>query len=181
MKEFWGITEQEAQKCLRAAKWYPGMREYFPGGGYSSGFLTRGGMPTTMFRINLVKGLGPSLQIAEGTTVNLPEKVNRTLQERTDRTWPTTWFAPTTNGRSPYRDAYTVMNNWGANHCVLSYGHVGSQLITLASILRIPVSMHNVSEERIFRPSAWTAFGASDLEGADYRACENYGPLFGQY
>jgi len=181
MKEFWEITEHEAQKCLRAAKWYPGMREYFPGGGYSSGFLTRGGMPTTMFRINLVKGLGPSLQIAEGTTVNLPEKVDRTLQERTDRTWPTTWFAPTTNGRGPYRDAYTVMNNWGANHCVLSYGHVGSQLITLASILRIPVSMHNVPEERIFRPSAWTAFGASDLEGADYRACENYGPLYGQY
>ncbi|MBF8297011.1 MAG: L-fucose isomerase [Bacteroidetes bacterium] len=181
MKEFWGITEREAQKCLRATKWYPGMREYFPGGGYSSGYLTRGGMPATMFRINLVKGLGPSLQIAEGTTVNLPEKVDRTLQERTDRTWPTTWFAPTTNGRGPYRDAYSVMNNWGANHCVLSYGHVGSQLITLASILRIPVSMHNVPEERIFRPSAWTAFGASDLEGADYRACENYGPLYGQY
>lgn len=181
MKEFWGITEQEAQKCLRATKWYPGMREYFPGGGYSSGYLTRGGMLATMFRINLVKGLGPSLQIAEGTTVNLPEKVDRTLQERTDRTWPTTWFAPTTNGRGPYRDAYTVMNNWGANHCVLSHGHVGSQLITLASILRIPVSMHNVPEEWIFRPSAWTAFGASDLEGADYRACENYGPLYGQY
>lgn len=181
MKEFWRITEHEAQKCLRATKWYPGMREYFPGGGYSSGYLTRGGMLATMFRINLVKGLGPSLQIAEGTTVNLPEKVDRTLQERTDRTWPTTWFAPTTNGRGPYRDAYTVMNNWGANHCVLSYGHVGSQLITLASILRIPVSMHNVPEERIFRPSAWTAFGASDLEGADYRACENYGPLYGQY
>jgi L-fucose isomerase len=181
MKEFWGITEQEVQKCLRATKWYPGMREYFPGGGYSSGYLTRGGMPATMFRINLVKGLGPSLQIAEGTTVDLPEKVDRTLQERTDRTWPTTWFAPRTNGRGPYREAYTVMNNWGANHCVLSYGHVGSQLITLASILRIPVSMHNVPEERIFRPSAWTAFGASDLEGADYRACENYGPLYGQY
>ncbi|MDP2884159.1 MAG: L-fucose isomerase [Ignavibacteria bacterium] len=181
MKEFWGITEREAQKCLRATKWYPGMREYFPGGGYSSGYLTRGGMPATMFRINLVKGLGPSLQIAEGTTVNLPEKVDRTLQERTDRTWPTTWFAPATNGRGPYRDAYSVMNNWGANHCVLSYGLVGSQLITLASILRIPVSMHNVPEERIFRPSAWTAFGASDLEGADYRACENYGPLYGQY
>jgi L-fucose isomerase len=157
------------------------MREYFPGGGYSSGYLTRGGMPATMFRINLVKGLGPSLQIAEGTTVNLPEKVDRTLQERTDRTWPTTWFAPATNGRGPYRDAYSVMNNWGANHCALSYGLVGSQLITLASILRIPVSMHNVPEERIFRPSAWTAFGASDLEGADYRACENYGPLYGQY
>jgi L-fucose isomerase len=112
MKEFWGITEQEVQECLRATKWYPGMREYFPGGGYSSGYLTRGGMPATMFRINLVKGLGPSLQIAEGTTVDLPEKVDRTLQERTDRTWPTTWFAPRTNGRGPYREAYTVMNNW---------------------------------------------------------------------
>jgi L-fucose isomerase len=157
------------------------MREYFPGGGYSSGYLTRGGMPATMFRMNLLKGLGPSLQIAEGHAVDLPEKVDRTLEERTGRTWPTTWFAPLTHGRGAFRDGYTVMNNWGANHCVLSYGHIGHALITLASILRIPVSMHNVAEERIFRPSAWTAFGTSDPEGADFRACKAYGPLFGLY
>ncbi len=181
MKEFWEITKQEAEKCLRATTWYPANREYFPGGGYSSGFLTRGGMPATMFRVNMVKGLGPSLQIAEGTTVDLPEKVDRILEERTDRTWPTTWFAPSANGHGPFHDAYSVMNNWGANHCVLSYGHIGGQLITLASILRIPVSTHNVAEEAIFRPSAWTAFGASDPVGADFRACENYGPLYGKY
>jgi L-fucose isomerase len=180
LKEFWEITKQEVDECLRATSWYPANRGYFPGGGYSSGYLTRGGMPATMFRINMIKGLGPSLQIAEGYTVDLPEKVDRILEERTDRTWPTTWFAPTTNGKGPFRDAYNVMNNWGANHCVMSYGHIGGQLITLASILRIPVSMHNVSEEAIFRPSAWTAFGAADPEGADFRACENYGPLYGK-
>jgi L-fucose/D-arabinose isomerase len=181
MKPFWDLTEQEAQKCLRATTWYPASRGYFPGGGYSSGYLTRGGMPATMFRINLVKGLGPTLQIAEGSTVDLPEKVDRVLEERTDRTWPTTWFAPTTNGRGAFRDAYTVMNSWGANHCVLSYGHIGHQLITLAAMLRIPVSMHNVPKERVFRPSAWTAFGTDDVEGSDYRACKNYGPLYGTY
>jgi L-fucose isomerase len=181
MKEFWEISQQEARNCLRATTWYPAMREYFRGGGYSSGYLTRGGMPSTMIRLNLIKGLGPSLQIAEGFTVDLPEKIDRILEERTDRTWPTTWFAPITNGRGAFRDAYTVMNNWGANHCVLSYGHIGSQLMTLASILRIPVSMHNVSEERIFRPSAWTAFGTADPEGADFRACKNFGPLYGKY
>ena len=181
MKESWEISKQEAEKCLRATTWYPANREYFPGGGFSSGYLTRGGMPATMFRLNMIKGLGPSLQIAEGYTVDLPEKVDRILEERTDRTWPTTWFAPRTNGQGPFRDAYTVMNNWGANHCVMSYGHIGGHLMTLSSILRIPVSMHNVPEEAIFRPSAWTAFGASDPEGADFRACENYGPLYGNY
>lgn len=181
MKEFWQITKLETEKCLRATTWFPANREYFPGGGYSSGYLTCGGMPATMFRINMIKGLGPSLQIAEGYTVDLPEKVDRILEERTDRTWPTTWFAPRTNGRGTFRDAYAVMNNWGANHCVLSYGHVGAQLITFASILRIPVSMHNVAEEAIFRPSAWTAFGAGDPDGADFRACKNYGPLYGTY
>ncbi len=181
MKEFWEISKQEAEKCLRATTWYPANREYFPGGGYSSGYLTRGGMPATMFRINMIKGLGPVLQIAEGCTVELPEKVDMALEERTDRTWPTTWFAPRVDGGGPFRDAYTVMNNWGANHCVLSYGHIGSQLMTLASILRIPVSMHNVAEESLFRPSAWTAFGTSDPEGADYRACKIYGPLYGAY
>jgi L-fucose isomerase len=181
MKPFWDIYEQEVEYCLKATTWYPAMREYFGGGGYSSGYLTRGGMPATMFRLNLVKGLGPSLQIAEGQTIDLPEKVDRVLEERTDRTWPTTWFAPRTNGNGPFRDAYSVMNNWGANHCAMSYGHIGSQLITLASILRIPVSMHNVDEERIFRPSVWSAFGSSDPEGADFRACRNYGPIYGLY
>jgi L-fucose isomerase len=181
MKPFWEISEQEAEKCLKATTWYPAMREYFGGGGYSSGYLTRGGMPATMFRLNLIRGLGPSLQIAEGYTVDLPEKVDRILEERTDRTWPTTWFAPKTGGTGSFRNAYNVMNNWGANHCALSYGHIGSQLITLASILRIPVSMHNVDDEQIFRPSAWTAFGSQDLEGADFRACKNYGPLYGLY
>ena len=181
MKPFWEISEQEAQRCLKATTWYPAMREYFGGGGYSSGYLTRGGMPATMFRLNLIKGLGPSLQIAEGYTVDLPEKVDHTLEERTDRTWPTTWFAPNPGNDAPFRDAYDVMNNWGANHCVMSFGHIGSQLITLASILRIPVSMHNVDDRHIFRPSAWTAFGSKDLEGADFRACRNYGPLYGSY
>jgi L-fucose isomerase len=181
MKPFWEITPQEVKKCLEATRWHPAMLEYFRGGGYSSGFLTHGGMPATMFRVNLVKGLGPTLQIAEGYTVDLPEKVDRTLEERTNPTWPTTWFAPRLQEHGPFRDVYTVMNNWGANHCVMSYGHIGSELITLASTLRIPVSMHNVREEEIFRPSAWIAFGARDLEGADFRACKNFGPLYGQY
>lgn len=181
LKPFWEITENEVIRSLKATTWYPAMREYFAGGGYSSGFLTQGGMPATMFRVNLVKGLGPVMQIAEGMTVSLPEKVDRVLQERTDRTWPTTWFAPSTNGQGAFTDVYSVMNNWGANHCVLSYGHIGSQLITLASILRIPVSMHNVAEGSVFRPSAWNAFGTGDLEGADFRACRNFGPLYGRY
>ena len=181
MKPFWEITPQEVKKCLEATRWHPAMLEYFRGGGYSSGFLTRGGMPATMFRINLVKGFGPTMQIAEGYTVDLPEKVDRTLEERTNPTWPTTWFAPRLQDHGPFRDVYTVMNNWGANHCVMSYGHIGSELITLASTLRIPVSMHNVPEGEIFRPSAWIAFGARDLEGADFRACKNFGPLYGKY
>ena len=181
MKPFWEITPQEVKKCLEATRWHPAMLEYFRGGGYSSGFLTRGDMPATMFRINLVKGFGPTMQIAEGYTVDLPEKVDRTLEERTNPTWPTTWFAPRLQDHGPFRDVYTVMNNWGANHCVMSYGHIGSELITLASTLRIPVSMHNVPEGEIFRPSAWIAFGARDLEGADFRACKNFGPLYGSY
>ena len=179
MKPFWQITPQEAKKCLDATKWHPANLGYFRGGGFSSGYLTRGGMPATMFRINLVKGLGPVLQIAEGSTVDLPERVDCILEERTDPAWPTTWFAPRVSGQGPFRDVYTVMNNWGSNHCVLSYGHVGSELLTLASMLRIPVQMHNVPEEKIFRPSAWGAFGTHDLEGADYRACRNFGPLYG--
>jgi L-fucose isomerase len=181
MKPFWEISEQEAQACLKAVTWYPANRGYFKGGGYSSGYLTRGGMPATMFRLNLTKGLGPSLQIAEGYTIDLPEKVDHILEERTDRTWPTTWFAPRQSGEGPFRDVYSVMSNWGANHCAMSFGHIGSRLITLASMLRIPVSMHNVDDERIFRPGAWTAFGSKDLESADFRACRNYGPLYGMY
>jgi L-fucose isomerase len=179
MKPFWDITPQEAKKCLDATRWHPANLGYFRGGGFSSGYLTRGGMPATMFRINLVKGLGPVLQIAEGSTVDLPERVDRILEERTDPAWPTTWFAPRVSGQGPFRDVYTVMNNWGANHCVLSYGHIGSELLTLASILRIPVQMHNVPEDKIFRPSVWAAFGAHELEGADFRACRNFGPLYG--
>jgi L-fucose isomerase len=180
MKPFWEITKDEAQKCLEAVTWHPSITEYFPGGGWSTRFLTKGGMPVTMCRLNLVKGLGPALQIAEGVTVDLPEKVHNALDQRTNPTWPTTWFAPNTTGRGAFRDVYTVMNNWGANHGAISYGHIGADLITLASMLRIPVYMHNVSEEAIFRPSAWNAFGTADREGADFRACANFGPLYAQ-
>ena len=181
MKPFWDITPEEAQECLAATTWYPASEEYFKGGGYSSGFLTKGGMPVTMSRLNLVKGLGPVLQIAEGYTVDLPDDVYQTLNERTDPAWPTHWFVPKLTGSGPFRDVYSVMYNWGANHGALSYGHVGADMITLASMLRIPVNMHNVPEEKIFRPSAWTAFGAMDPLGADFRACANFGPLYGQY
>jgi L-fucose isomerase len=178
MKPFWEITEAEAKKCLAATTWHPSITEYFCGGGWSSRFLSRGGMPVTMMRLNLVKGLGPALQIAEGYTVDLPAKVHDILDQRTNPTWPTTWFAPILTGTGAFRDVYTVMNNWGANHGAISYGHIGADLITLAAMLRIPVYMHNVSAERVFRPSAWAAFGTADLEGADYRACANFGPLY---
>ena len=181
MKPFWDVTSAEVEKCLDATAWYPGILEYFRGGGFSSGFLTRGGMPVTMSRVNLVKGLGPALQIAEGYTVDLPEEVHHTLNERTNPTWPTHWFVPNLTGSGPFRDVYSVMYNWGANHGALSYGHIGADLITLASMLRIPVYMHNVPEKKIFRPSAWTAFGAMDPLGADFRACANFGPLYGRY
>jgi L-fucose isomerase len=177
MKPFWEISEREAQDCLDATTWYPGMNGYFRGGGYSSGFLTKGGMPVTMCRLNLVKGLSPVLQITEGHTIDLPQEVHKILDERTDRTWPTTWFVPKLTGEGAFRDVYSVMANWGANHGSISYGHIGADLITLASMLRIPVCMHNVEGERLFRPSAWTAFGM-DGEGADYRACSNYGPIY---
>jgi L-fucose isomerase len=136
-------------------------------------------MPMTMSRVNIVRGLGPVLQIAEGYSVNLPDRVHDTLYQRTDPSWPTTWFAPRVDGKHAFRDVYSMMSNWGANHCALSYGHIGPELITLASLLRIPVSMHNVDDQRIFRPSAWAAFGTRDLEGADYRACASLGPLYG--
>jgi L-fucose isomerase len=178
MKPWWEVTEADTQKCLKSTTWHPGNREYFRGGGYSTRFRTRGGMPSTILRLNVVKGLGPVLQIAEGTTVDLPDNVHDIIDKRTDSTWPTTYFVPRTTGRGAFRDVYTVMNNWGSNHCSMCYGHVGADLLSLASILRIPVYMHNVGEDRIFRPSAWTAFGTDDPMGADFRACQTYGPIY---
>ena len=177
MKPFWEISDEEAQACLEATCWVPANREYFRGGGFSSKFLTRQNMPCTMTRLNLVKGLGPVLQLAEGWTVELDPASHQLLDDRTDRGWPTTWFAPRLNNTDAFRDVYSVMNNWGANHGSISYGHIGADLITLASMLRIPVCMHNVAEKDIFRPAAWNAFGM-DKEGADYRACQTYGPLY---
>jgi len=177
MKPFWEITDKEVEACLEATTWHPANLDYFRGGGYSSKFLTEGGMPVTMCRLNLVKGIGPVLQLAEGWTVELPENVNKLLDERTDRTWPTTWFVPKTTGRGAFRDVYSVMAAWGSNHGAISHGHIGADLIALAAMLRIPVCMHNVDEDKIFRPSAWNAFGM-DGEGADYRACASYGPLY---
>ncbi|MFI5194611.1 MAG: L-fucose isomerase [Chitinophagales bacterium] len=177
MKPFWEITAAESNDCLQATTWHSAANGYFRGGGYSSKFVTRGGMPVTMCRLNLVKGLGPVLQIAEGETVELPDKVHKILDERTDRTWPTTWFVPRLTGKGYFKDVYSVMAHWGANHGAISYGHIGQDLISMASMLRIPVCMHNVAEENIFRPAAWTAFG-SEAEGADYRACAAYGPLY---
>ena len=177
MKPFWEISQDEAEACLLKTTWYPANRDYFRGGGYSSNFLSKGEMPVTMSRLNLVKGLGPVLQIAEGWTVEIQEDVHKKLNERTDKTWPTTWYAPKLTGVGAFKDVYSVMNNWGANHGAISYGHIGADLITLASILRIPVSMHNVDEDKIFRPAVWNAFGM-DKEGADYRACHNFGPVY---
>ena len=179
LKPFWEISAAEAQKCLDATSWHPSITEYFRGGGWSSRFLTKGGMPVTMCRLNQVAGLGPALQIAEGFTVDLPAKVHQALDERTNPTWPTTWFAPRLTGHGAFADVYTVMNNWGANHGAISYGHIGADLIALASLLRIPVYMHNVAEQEIFRPAAWNLFGTADREGADFRACANFGPLYG--
>jgi L-fucose/D-arabinose isomerase len=178
MKPYWEITDEEAQKCLDATKWPQAVKEYFRGGGYSSQFKTDGEMPVTMCRINLVKGIGPVLQIAEGWTVVLEDDVHEILDERTNPTWPTTWFAPITTGKGAFKDVYTVMANWGANHGAISYGHIGADLISLASMLRIPVNMHNVDEQDVFRPALWTSFG-TDKEGQDYRACAAYGPLYG--
>ncbi|HEU6449446.1 MAG TPA: L-fucose isomerase [Verrucomicrobiae bacterium] len=178
MKPFWEISKDEMQKCLEATTWPAAIYEYFRGGGFSSCYLSRGGMPMTMCRISLVKGLGPALQIAEGWSVDLPEKVHTTLNERTNPTWPTTWFVPKVTGKGAFRDVYTVMNNWSANHGSISYGHIGADLISLASMLRIPVAMHNVDEEKIFRPSSWNLFGALELQSADYRACQNFGPVY---
>jgi L-fucose isomerase len=177
MKEPWNITQEEVEACLAATTWSPADRDYFRGGGFSSTFLTRGGMPVTMSRVNIVDGLGPVLQLAEGWTVDLDPEVHDIINRRTDKTWPTTWFAPRLTGKGAFKDVYSVMNNWGANHGAISYGHIGLDLITLASILRIPVCMHNVEESGIFRPSAWNAFGM-EKEGADFRACKNFGPIY---
>lgn len=177
MKPYWEISDKEAKACLKATTWYPANRDYFRGGGYSSNFLSKGGMPVTMCRINLIKGLGPTIQIAEGYTIDIPEKVHKVLDERTDKTWPTTWFVPELTGEGAFTDVYSVMANWGSNHGAISYGHIGHDLITMAAMLRIPVCMHNVSANRLFRPATWAAFGMNQ-EGADYRACEIFGPLY---
>ena len=178
MKEWYNVTEEDADKILEATTWNAADNGYFRGGGYSSRFLTRAEMPATMIRLNLVKGLGPVLQIVEGWTVNLPDEVSDTIWKRTDYTWPCTWFAPRCTGEGAFKSAYDLMNNWGANHGAISYGHIGADIITMASMLRIPVALHNVPDEKIFRPACWGAFGTKDLEGADFRACENYGPLY---
>jgi L-fucose isomerase len=178
MKPFWEISEPEARQCLAATTWAPAVYEYFRGGGFSSCYLSRGGMPMTMTRLSLVKGLGPALQIAEGWSVDLPAAVHRVLVGRTNPTWPTTWFAPNLTGQGPFRDVYSVMNHWSANHGSITYGHVGADLIALAALLRIPVAMHNVPDTAVFRPSCWGLFGAQEPQAADYRACANFGPLY---
>jgi L-fucose isomerase len=177
IKPYWEITEKDAENCLKATQWLPANTGYFRGGGFSSQFDTKGIMPLTISRVNLVKGLGPVLQLAEGWTVELPEKIHKILTDRTDPTWPTTWFAPRLTGKGPFTDVYSVMANWGANHAASCYGHIGADLITLASILRIPVCMHNVNEDKVFRPSSWNAFGM-DKEGSDFRACHTYGAMY---
>jgi L-fucose isomerase len=177
MKPYWEITEDEVNRCLEATEWCAGVTEYFRGGGWSTRYVTRGEMPVTMSRINIVEGLGPALQIAEGWAVDVPKDIHDVLDQRTNPTWPTTWFVPRLADNPRFRDVYTVMLSWGANHGAIGYGHFGADLITLASMLRIPVYMHNVPEREIYRPSAWTSFGM-DLEGADFRACANFGPLY---
>ena len=178
MKPFWQMTQQDVEACLKATHWMPADRDYFRGGGFSSHFKSEGGWPATMMRVNLVTGLGPVLQLAEGWIVDVPAEIHDILDKRTDPTWPTTWFTPRLDpAKDAFKDVYSVMNNWGANHGAITYGHIGADLITLASILRIPVCMHNVADKDIFRPAVWNAFGM-DKEGADFRACQNYGPIY---
>ncbi len=178
IKPWWNVTDEDISAMLEATDWCPGDRGYFRGGGYSSHFRTRAEMPVTMMRVNIVEGVGPTLQIAEGYTVVLPDEIHDVLDKRTDPTWPTTWFVPNTNGEGAFKDVYSVMANWGANHGSLSYGHIGADLITLASMLRIPVSMHNVCDCKVYRPHSWAAFGTKEPESADYRACAAYGALY---
>ena len=178
MKHHWEMTQEDVEACLKATTWYPADRDYFRGGGFSSNFLTRGGMPMTMMRMNRVKGLGPVLQMAEGWSVDLDPEIHDILNRRTDKTWPTTWFVPRLDAtKDCFKDVYSVMNCWGANHGAIAYGHIGADVLTLCSILRIPVCMHNIADKDVFRPAAWNAFGM-DKEGADYRACENFGPIY---
>ncbi len=179
MKPFWEMTEEDMKACLEATDWCRANYEYFRGGGFSSHFRCKAEMPVTMLRVNIIEGIGPVMQIAEGYTADLPDTAHTTIDLRTDRTWPTTWFVPNLTGEGAFKDVYSVMANWGANHGVTVYGHVGDDLITLASMLRIPVNMHNVPEERIFRPHSWAAFGTEDSQSADYRACQTYGPIYG--
>lgn len=178
MKAFWDMTETDVKACLDATDWCRADYGYFRGGGFSSHFRCRSEMPVTMLRFNIVEGIGPVLQIAEGWTGDLPDDIHNTIDQRTDRTWPTTWFVPRLNGSGAFTDVYSVMANWGANHGVTVYGHVGADLITLASMLRIPVNMHNVPEDKVYRPHAWAAFGMQDSQAADYAACREYGPLY---
>ena len=178
MKPFWDMTDQDISACLSATDWCRANYEYFRGGGFSSHFRCRAEMPVTMLRVNIVEGVGPVLQLAEGYTADLPDEIHKKIDSRTDPTWPTTWFAPRLTGKGPFKDVYSVMANWGANHGVTVYGHVGAELITLCSMLRIPVNMHNVPDEKIFRPHSWSGFGTEDKESADYRACAEYGPLY---
>ena len=178
MKPFWDMTDKDISACLTATDWCRANYEYFRGGGFSSHFRCRAEMPVTMLRVNIVEGVGPVLQLAEGYTADLPDEIHKKIDSRTDPTWPTTWFAPRLTGKGPFKDVYSVMANWGANHGVTVYGHVGAELITLCSMLRIPVNMHNVPDEKIFRPHCWSGFGTEDKESADYRACAEYGPLY---
>ena len=178
MKPFWEMTDADREACLKATDWCRADYGYFRGGGFSSHFRCRAEMPVTMLRFNIVQGVGPVLQIAEGWTADLPDQIHNAIDPRTDPTWPTTWFAPRLTGKGAFTDVYSVMANWGANHGVTVYGHVGADLITLASMLRIPVTMHNVPDEKIYRPHAWASFGTEDKEAADYRACTAYGPLY---
>jgi len=178
MKPYWEISEDEARACLHATKWTPANLGYFRGGGFSSTFRSKGGMPLTMSHLNWVEGLGPVLQIAEGYTCDIESEAAKKLENRTDPGWPSTWFAPILTGKGAFKDVYSVMDKWGANHGASVFGHIGADLITLASMLRIPVNMHNVADEKIFRPSAWNEFGTEDIEAVDYRACKNYGPIY---
>ncbi len=179
MKPFWEMTEKDVDACLAATDWCRANYEYFRGGGFSSHFRCKFEMPVTLLRVNLVEGVGPVMQIAEGWTANLPDDVHAPIDKRTDPTWPTTWFVPRLTGKGAFKDVYSVMANWGANHGVTVYGHVGADLVTLASMLRIPVALHNVPEEQLYRPHAWAAFGTKDTESADFAACKHYGPLYG--
>lgn len=178
IKKWWDVTDEDIEAMTTATDWCPADLGYFRGGGFSSHFKTQAEMPVTMIRVNLIKGVGPVLQLAEGYTVTLPDEIHSVLDQRTDPTWPTTWFVPRLTGKGAFQDVYSVMANWGANHGSLTYGHIGKDLITLASMLRIPVALHNVADDDLYRPHAWGAFGTKDLESADYRACAAYGPLY---